>query len=131
MDEKKYSLNDIFGFLREATMIFTKPVAAIHEDENGKRNDTPMILSEYIAMSLAKELISDDSRMASEDTTAKKEDVIAAMKANYYDEVAYPKYEHFGIRMGMDGGKRSSSRSISSSSRSTSKKTRKSRKSIF
>jgi hypothetical protein len=128
MDEKKYSLNDIFGFLRESTMIFSKPVSAIHEDENGKTHDTPMVLSEWIAMSFAKELISDDSRMASEDTTAKKEDVIAAMKANYYDEVAYPKYEHFGIRMGMDGGKRSDDKRSSSSS---SKKTRKIRKPRF
>jgi hypothetical protein len=125
MDEKKYSLNEIFGFLREATMIFTKPVAAIHEDENGTRHDTPMVLSEYIAMSLAKELISDDSRMASEDTTAKKEDVIAAMAANHYDEVAYPNYEHFGIRMSMGGGKRMRSGG------SRMKKTRKLRKSRF
>jgi hypothetical protein len=123
MDEKKYSLNDIFGFLREATMIFTKPVSAIYEDETGKTHETPMALSEYIAMSLATELISDDSRMASEDTTAEKDDVIAAMKANYYDEVAYPNYKHVGIRMGMSGGKRSSS--------TTSKKTRKLRKSKF
>ena len=106
MDDKKYSLNDIFGFLREATQIFTKPVAAIYEDEAGKQIDEPMVLSEYIAMSLASELTSDSSRMASEDTTASKEDVIAAMAANHYDEVAYPKYTHFGIRMGMGGSRR-------------------------
>ena len=63
--------------------------------------------------------------MASEDTTAKKEDVIAAMKANYYDEVAYPHYEHVGIRMSMGGGKRLRSGS------NTSKKTRKLRNSRF
>lgn len=119
MDEKKYSLNDIFGFLREATQIFTKPVAAIYEDEAGKQLEVPMVLSEYIAMSLASELTSDSSRMASEDSTAKKEDVIAALKANYYDEVAYPKYEHFGIRMTMGGA------------RKTNKKTHKLRKSRF
>jgi len=116
MDEKKYSLNDIFGFLREATQIFTKPVTALYEDEAGTRLEAPMVLSEYIAMSLASELTSDSSRMASEDSTAKKEDVIAAMKANYYEEVAYPKYEHFGIRM--SGGRNN-------------RKTRKVRKSRF
>lgn len=124
MDEKKYSLNDIFGFLREATQIFTKPVAAIYEDDAGKQHEVPMVLSEYIAMSLASELTSDSSRMASEDSTAKKTDVIAAMKANYYDEVAYPEYTHFGIRMGMGGGKRSGRNS-------SNKKTRKLRKSRF
>ena len=116
MDEKKYSLNEIFGFLRESTQIFSKPVTAIYEDEEGTQLEAPMLLSEYIAISLATELTSDSSRMASEDTTAKKEDVIAAMKANYYEEVAYPKYEHFGIRM--SGGRNS-------------KKTRKVRKSRF
>ena len=111
MDDKKYSLNDIFGFLREATQIFTKPVTAIYEDDAGTQLEAPMVLSEYIAMSLASELTSDSSRMASEDTTASKEDVIAAMKANYYDEVAYPKYTHFGIRMGM-GGRLSARRKV-------------------
>lgn len=121
MDEKKYSLNDIFGFLREATQVFTKPVTVIYEDENGKNHEEPMVLSEYIAMSLASELTSDMSRMASENTTAKKEDVIAAMKANYYDEVAYPKYENFGIHMSMSGGGRSRSKFKSSKSRKTRK----------
>ena len=55
-------------------------------------------------MSVARELTDTSSRMASETTTATKEDVIAAMEANYYEPVAYPVYEHFGVRM--SGGSR-------------------------
>ena len=103
MDDKKYSLNDIFGYLREATMILDKPVTVSSENASGNIK-TPMLLSEFIAMSLANELTSDTSRMASEESIAKKTDVISAMVANHYDTVAFPKYEHFGIIM--SGGKR-------------------------
>jgi len=104
MDETRYSLNDIFGFLREATLLLDKSVLVVSEDK-GVRKNTEMLLSEFIAMSLASEFVSETSRMASDLTTAKKADVIEALKANYYGEVTYPVYEHFGIRIG--GGKKS------------------------
>jgi len=100
MDEKKYSLNDIFGYLREATQILQKPVTVVSESEV----KTPMTLCEFIAMSMANELCSDISRMASEETIARKKDVVDALVANHYEEVTFPNYEHFGIIM--TGGKR-------------------------
>jgi hypothetical protein len=110
MDEKKYSLNDIFGFLREATLILSRPITVVSEDE-GKTVKTDMLLSEYIAMSMGNELTSPLSRMASGESTASKTDVIAAMTANHYDEVAFPNYEHFGIMMSRQkGGKRRTSK---------------------
>uniref|UniRef100_A0A6C0DRG2 Uncharacterized protein n=1 Tax=viral metagenome TaxID=1070528 RepID=A0A6C0DRG2_9ZZZZ len=111
MDAKRYSLNEIFGFLREATLILDRPVTVISEDTEGNEVRTPMIMSEFIAMSVAKELTSTNSRMASEETTASKADVIAAMTANYYDEVAYPNYEGVGISYGHAAGRMRSSRS--------------------
>ena len=110
MDVKRYSLNDIFGFLSEATLILIRPVAVVSEDDTGNQIRTPMQMNEFIAMSLAHQLTSDDSRMASEMTTASKADVIAAMTANHYDIVAHPNYEHFGISYAAAGGGRSSSR---------------------
>jgi hypothetical protein len=104
MDVKRYSLNEIFGFLREATLILDRPVTVISEDDDGIQMRTPMIMSEFIAMSVAHQLTSDASRMASEETTASKADVIAAMTVNYYDEVAYPNYEGFGISYGHAAG---------------------------
>jgi len=121
MDTPRYSLNDIFGFIREATLILDKQVTVVSETETGIQSETPMILSEFIAMSVAHELTDTSSRMASETSTASKEDVIAALKANYYEPVAYPTYEHFGIRM--RGGSRTpkNSRSSKRSSRRSSK----------
>ena len=98
MDIKKYSLSDIFGFLRESTLLLSKSVVVPYE-KDGKQESQVMLLSEYIAMAMAHELISDNSRMASESTTSTKDDVITAMKENYYDKVAFPNYEYFGIRM--------------------------------
>lgn len=101
MDEKRYSLNDIFGLLREATNILSKPVAVVSDTT---KEPTKMLLSEYIAMAVAHELTSETSRMASEETTASKEDVVAALTANHYDEVVHPNYEHFGISWTGTGG---------------------------
>jgi hypothetical protein len=106
MDEKRYSLNDIFGLLREATLILSKPVAVVSDTT---KEPTKMLLSEYIAMAVAHELTSDTSRMASEETTASKEDVVAALTANHYDEVVHPNYEHFGISWPGAGGRSSGS----------------------
>ena len=118
MDVKKYSLYDIFGFLHEATQILNTPVKVDYEDDEGTKQED-MILSEYVAMAIAEELISDTSPMASDRTTSTKHDVIAAMKAHGYDEVAFPQYgKYFGIIM--NGGYPN----INST-----KKTRKSRKS--
>jgi hypothetical protein len=115
MDEKRYSLNDIFGYLREATNILSRDVTISYENSPGQVEKAHMLLSEYIAMSVASELISTTSRMASEDSIAKKDDVIAAMKANYYDEIAFPNYEGVGILLrggsGSKGKKASGSRS--------------------
>jgi len=117
MDTPRYSLNDIFGLLREATLILDKRVTVIAETETGAETETPMMLSEFIAMSVARELTDISSRMASETTTATKEDVIEAMKANYYEPVAYPVYEGFGVRMSGGSKSRSSRRSTRRSSK--------------
>jgi hypothetical protein len=108
MDVKKYSLYDIFGFLREATFILRTPVQVDYE-EDGRTKQEELRLDEYIAMTLADELTSDSSRMASDRTTSSQDDVIAAMKATGYDEVAFPLYGKFyGIVMeGRKGGNRS------------------------
>jgi hypothetical protein len=119
MDTPRYSLNDIFGLLREATLILDKRVTVIAETETGAETETPMMLSEFIAMSVARELTDISSRMASETTTATKEDVIEAMKANYYEPVAYPVYEGFGVRM--SGGSRTPKCRSSRSTRRSSK----------
>ena len=104
MDVKRYSLNDIFGFLWESTSILYTPVKIDYE-EDGRTKQEDVQLNEYIAMALASELISRTSRMASDRTTAKQEDVLSAMKAHGYDEVAFPVYgNHFGIIM--SGGTR-------------------------
>lgn len=105
MDEPRYSVNDIFSLLREATQVLSKPVTIHSETEEGEQTKTRMMLSEAIAMMVAHEMTWVDSRLSSDKTMATKEEVIEAMKTNYYDEVAYPVYEHFGISMGTFGGK--------------------------
>jgi len=112
MDTKRYSLNDIFGLLHESTQLLgQKQVTVVSEDNGGiYKTRTDMSLSDYIAMSVAKELISDDSRMAAEDFTASKADVEAAMAANYFEKVAFPNYEHPGLIM-HGGGRRKTRKS--------------------
>lgn len=104
MEDKKYSLNDMFGFLREATLVLDRPVTVSSENTGEKEKQTKMLLSEFIAMSLANELVSEESRMASSETTASRSDVITALAANHYEEVVYPNYTHFGITM--SGGRK-------------------------
>jgi hypothetical protein len=107
MDIKKYSLYDIFGFLSDATQELQNSVQVDYQ-ENGISTQEDMRLNEYIAMTLAHEFVSDTSRMASDIATSTKEDVISAMKAHGYDEVAFPEYgKYFGIIM--NGGKRNRS----------------------
>lgn len=107
--EKRYSLDDIFSILREATSIFShKSLTIVSEDEEGVEERTDMSLTEAIAMMVAHEMTWDMSRLSSETTLATKEEVIEALKKNDYDEVAYPVYEHFGISM--RGGRRTSRR---------------------
>ena len=96
IDEKCYSLNDIFSILGESFFILTKTVVLSH-DRDGEEKNTPMKLSEYIATTIAWELTSDYSRLACPDFTASKTLVKEAMKANYFEPVAYPKYECAGI----------------------------------
>jgi hypothetical protein len=108
MDEKRYSLNDIFAILHETTALLfgDRMVTVISEDETETQIRTPMSLSEYMAMTVAHELISDSSRLACEDFTASKTDVEAALTANYFEPVAFPNYEHYGIAFGSSGGRR-------------------------
>jgi hypothetical protein len=105
MDTPRYSLRDIFGFLHESTQLLERRMVAIEDDDGIK---THMTLREYVGLTLANELTDDGSRMASDETTAKKTDVIAAMKSVGYDDVAFPVYESFGLLM--TGGRRSRTR---------------------
>lgn len=111
-DEKRYSLNDIFAILHECTQLLNNPITVVSEDESGTRVNTDMLMSEFIAMSVGNEMICPDSRLTTADgtTMAKKEEVIEAMKENYFDEVAYPVYEHFGLIQQRRGGKRKTQR---------------------
>jgi len=98
MDEKNYSLNDIFALLHEAIpLLGSKQVTVVSGEESDV--ETSMSLAEYVAMSVANELTSDSSRLASDEPLAKKADVEAAMKQNYWDEVAYPNYPYAGLIM--------------------------------
>jgi hypothetical protein len=111
MDEPRYSVNDIFSLLREATQVLSKPVIIHSETEAGEQSKTRMMLSEAIAMMVAHEMTWEYSRLSSDDKTmATKEEVIESMKTNYYDEVAFPVYEHFGISMSAIGGRTRKSR---------------------
>ena len=84
-------------------MVFTtKPVTVVSEEE-GKDIKTPMMLNEYIAMSIANELINPDSRLASDDFTVSKDLVIQSMENHGYNDVAFPNYHYFGVSM--SGGK--------------------------
>jgi hypothetical protein len=104
--EKRYSLNDIFSILREATNVLSgKTVTISSEDDDGDRSENDMTLTEAIAMMVAHEMTWEHSRLSSETTMATKEDVVEALKDNYYEEVTYPVYEHFGVRF-HGGGKR-------------------------
>jgi hypothetical protein len=105
MDEPRYSVNDIFSLLREATQVLSKPVTIHSETEEGEQSKARMMLSEAIAMMVANEMTWEFSRLSSGDKTmATKEEVVEAMKSNYYDEVAFPVYENFGISMSTIGG---------------------------
>lgn len=123
MDDKNYSLNDIFALLNEAIpLLGSKQVTVVSGEESDIK--TSMSLAEYVAMSVAHELTSEDSRLASDKPMAKKADVEAAMKQNYWDEVAYPNYTYAGLIM--SGGKRSDQKlSDQKQKQKRSKKTRK------
>ena len=111
MESKRYSLDDIFSILREATAdVLTRDVTIVSEDKEGNEERTTMTLAEAIAMMVGHEMTWDMSRLtdASGKTMATKDEVVAAMKNNSYDEVAYPVYEHYGISM--RGGRRTSRR---------------------
>ena len=108
MEEKRYSLDDIFSILKEATSaVLVRGVTIVAEDEEGKEERTDMTMAEAVAMMVGHEMTWDMSRLtdASGKTMATKEEVMAAMKNNGYDEVVYPVYEYYGISM--RGGRRS------------------------
>ena len=98
MDRKRYSLNDIFAILHESTIILSKEVTVVSGEEGDIK--TPMRLNEYIAMVVADELTNQASRLACDEFTSSKNDVIKAMKANYFEEVAFPNYEYHGVILG-------------------------------
>ena len=99
LEKKQFSLNDIFVLLRETNVIFTdKPVTVLSEDENEERVETPMMLSNFISMNIAHELVNSFD--------IKKSDVIAAMSGVGYEEIAYPEYEHYGVVFRLAGGKK-------------------------
>ena len=96
--EKRYSLQDIFQILKEANTIYeNKSVTVSSEGSDGKEIETNMNKSEYIAMTIAHELISTYSRLACKQFTANKKDVEAAMRVAGFDPIAYPNYECFGL----------------------------------
>lgn len=102
MDEKRYSLRDIFAILNESFLIFhNKNVIVVSENDDGDEIKTDMSLSEFIAMSIAHELVDNYSRLACEEFTAKMENVIEAMSEAGFDEVAHPVYKCFGVIMRM------------------------------
>jgi len=101
MDTPRYSLKDIFGLLREATFTLTNPITVLEDD-----NKTEMTIAEYVAMAVAHELTDDMSKFAPSGST--KEEVIEAMTANGYEEIAFPVYTQFGIVM--SGGNRRKTR---------------------
>jgi hypothetical protein len=92
MDTPRYSLKDIFGLLQEATLTLQKPITVVEDDKK-----TEMTLAEYVAMAVAHELTDDMSKFAPSGST--KEEVIEAMKANGYEDIAFPVYEQFGVIM--------------------------------
>ena len=108
MDEKKYSLNDIFALLNESTQVLSKTVTVVHENSDEVQEKQEMMLSEFIAMTVAHELVWTGSRLGFDEN---KDHVIAAMAKNHYDEVAYPNYEHYGIILRGGGSRKTRRRS--------------------
>ncbi len=100
MNTPRYSLRDIFGFLHEATALLEAKTVTVVDDDNVK---TEMTLRDFVGMAMAHELTSETSKMAGGDM-ATKEEVTEAMKANHYDDVAFPVYEYFGLIM--SGGRK-------------------------
>ena len=99
MDKKIYSLNDIFAILHESLQLLGSKTVTVTSG-NSVQVKTKMNLAEYVAMSVATELTSDTSRMASNSgPMANKDDVEAAMAANYWPELVFPRYEHVGLSM--------------------------------
>jgi hypothetical protein len=99
MDEKRYSLNDIFGLLHESTVLLGAKTVKISSG-NSTITSTTMSLAEYVAMSVASELTSPTSRMAAEEPMATTETVEAAMANNHWSEISYPRYNHVGLTLG-------------------------------
>ncbi len=117
MDAKEYSLKDIFAFLRDATIdLHNKNVILVTEDKDGKDIEIKMELPDYIAMSVGYQI----RTTINLDNDKAKDYVNTAMAAAGYEDIAYPNYESFRVRMSRGDVKVKKSR-----------KTRKSKKSIF
>jgi len=99
--EKRYSLDDIFSLLNEATSVLQRQVTIVSEGEGSKKESTGMSLREAIAMMVAHEMTWGMSRLtdASGKTMATKEEVEAALNKNHYAEFVFPVYEYYGINM--------------------------------
>lgn len=104
INEKNYSLKDIFEFLRDATLSLPKKkLFLVTEDKDGKDIEIEMNLPDYIAMSVGHQI------HTTTNSDKIKGEVIDAMTAVGYDDPdAHPNYESFRIRM--NGGKRKYSR---------------------
>jgi hypothetical protein len=104
INEKNYSLKDIFQILRDATSsLYEKKLFLVTEDKDGNDIEIEMNLPDYIAMSVGHQI------HTTTNSDKIKGEVIDAMTAVGYDDPdAHPNYESFGIRM--NGGKRKYSR---------------------
>jgi hypothetical protein len=107
MDKIAYSLNDIFGLLHESTQLLGSKNVIVSSGDSEK---TQMSLAEYIAMSVATQLVSETSRMATNSgSMATKDDVEAALRANHWSELTFPNYEYAGLTM-LGGSRRKTRR---------------------
>ena len=93
--EKRYSLVDIFKILKQVNHIYENKKVTVISESFGEDEETIMSKSEYIAMNIAYELVTDESLLASEQFTAKQKDVEEAMKQAGFDKVAYPRYDKY------------------------------------
>lgn len=93
--EKRYSLVDIFNILKQVNHPYERKDVTVISESFGEDEETVMTKSEYIAMNIANELITDESLLASEQFTAKQKDVEGAMKQAGFKAVAYPRYDKY------------------------------------
>ena len=102
MDDKRYSLNDIFSILRECTIVCSHKIVTVVADTNN--DGTPsgehvnMTLQDFIIMTVADELTNERSRFASDTVTVPKE-LIREVLENVGCIEAYPVYENYCVKL--------------------------------